>query len=65
MSLFLSRAPVTALPCLLGRCIPRSMTAIQNLELDKDFDAEGIEIPFPQRTVWIHSADEDEASDTD
>jgi len=21
------------------------------------FDAEGIEIPFPQRTVWMHSAD--------
>ena len=38
-----SRAPATVLPCLLGRCIPRSMTAIQNLELDKDFDAEGIE----------------------
>ena len=26
--------------------------------LKKAFDANGIEIPFPQRTVWVHQVDD-------
>jgi moderate conductance mechanosensitive channel len=51
------------------KCAPAQQWKVARLlrgEVKKALDAEGISIPFPQQTVWIHSEpmpdDTDEAS---